>query len=417
MIKKTVLDNGIRVITEHMPETYSATVMVWINTGSAIEKPEHNGICHFIEHMIFKGTGNRTSEQIVQAIECTGGGINAFTEKESTCYYARVLSNQVPVAIDVLLDMVFNSVYDKKNVELERQVILEEIKMYEDTPDELVHDLLIKSYWKGHALSQPITGTKSSMLRITREDILNFVQEYYTPDNIIVSIAGNFNEDEIIAQLNEIDRKYNKTVRSYEMQIPVINPEVKVCEKDIEQSHVCFGLRGTSILNEDRYASAIIDVCLGGGMASRLFQEIREKRGLVYSINTYEALYRSSGIFGVYASASPANVDEVIQLTLDEFEKLRKSGLSDTEFEQAKLQLKGSLLIGSESTKYRSSKNGRSELFFDRVLTIEEMCASVDKVTQDDIIRLSDYIFDTKYLGLSLVCPHEFAPKELSLSC
>ncbi|OGI21996.1 MAG: hypothetical protein A2287_07955 [Candidatus Melainabacteria bacterium RIFOXYA12_FULL_32_12] len=417
MIKKTILPNGIRVITEYMPEAYSSTVMVWIDVGSGIEKIELNGICHFIEHMVFKGTQNRTSEHIVQAIECTGGSINAFTEKETTCYYAKVLSNQVSVALDVLLDMVFNSVYDGKNVELERQVILEEIKMYEDTPDELVHDLLIRSFWKGHPLSQPITGIKESISGITRDDIIDFVDKYYVPNNIIVSIAGNFDEDTIMNQLNEIICQHKEAIKTPELPIPTVNSEVKICEKEIEQSHICFGLKGISILDQDRYTSAIIDVCLGGGMASRLFQEIREKRGLVYSINTYEALYRSSGIFGVYACASPVNVDEVIKLTLDEFEKVRESGLSNNEFEQAKLQLKGSLLIGSESTKYRASKNGRAELYFNKVLTIEEICDSIDKVTQDDIQRLSKHMLDTKYLGLSLVCPYEFAPKELSLSC
>lgn len=417
MIKKSILANGIRLITEYMPETYSATVMAWIDIGSEAEPKELNGICHFIEHMVFKGTKNRTSEQIVQTIESAGGSINAFTEKESTCYYARVLSDQIAVTLDVLTDMIFNSVYDEKNVELERQVILEEIKMYEDTPDDLVYDLLMKSFWKEHPLSHSITGTTESILRITREDILNFVENFYTTNNIVISIAGNFNENDVLTQINSLPCSVKKHEKNKELVIPVINPEINFCKKDIEQTHICIGMRGVSILDDDRYVSAIIDLCLGGGMASRLFQTIREKRGLAYSINSYEALYRAGGIFGVYASANPSNVDEVINLIMDEIEKFKLYGLSNEEFTQAKRQLKGNLLIGSESTKHRAAKNGRTELYFSKTLTLEDICQSVDKVTQDDMQRMSSYILDNNYVGISMVCPKEFTPKKLSLSC
>jgi predicted Zn-dependent peptidase len=399
-----------------MPEVYSATVMVLLSVGSNAEPPELNGISHFIEHMLFKGTQNRTSEHIVQSIERMGGSINAFTEKESTCYYTKVLSNQVSVALDVLVDMVFNSVYEKKNLEIERQVILEEIKMYEDTPDDLVHDLLVKSFWKGHSLSYPITGSIESISRITRNDVINFVENFYTSENIIISIAGNFDENEVMAQLNGVKCNTGKVQLGRE-EIPLINPDISICNKDIEQSHICIGMRGVSILDKKRYASTILDVCLGGGMSSRLFQEIREKRGLVYSINSYEALYRSAGIFGVYASTGSANVNDVIELIMEETEKLKLKGLSKKEFEQAKIQLKGNLLIGSESTKNRAGKNGRAELYLNQILTIEEICDSIDKVTIDDINMVSSYIFDNKYMGISLVCPKEFSSKKLSLLC
>jgi len=416
MIKKTILPNGLRIISEYMPESYSATVMVFVNIGSGHEPARLNGISHFIEHMLFKGTRKRNSEEIVQAIESTGGSINAFTEKECTCYYAKVLTYDVSTAIDVLLDMAFNSVYSKNDIEIERQVILEEIRMYDDTPDELVQDLLMESYWKKTALSQPIAGKIKTLQGIATEDILQFINDYYVPENIILSIAGNFNEEEVMAQISEFAGDINRSTKPKNIELPEINPGIVSCEKDIEQSHICMGLRGISILEEDRYASALIDICLGGGMASRLFQEIREKRGLVYTINSFINLYRPSGIFGVSAGTNPSHVNEVIELIMEEMQRLRSSGLTDEEFNKAKIQLKGNLMIGLESTKYRASKNGRSELYFNRTYTMNEICKSIDAVSNEDIKRLCNYMFDEKYLGVSLVGPKGYKLKELKLS-
>ncbi|MDD3012902.1 MAG: pitrilysin family protein [Candidatus Gastranaerophilales bacterium] len=412
MIKKTILPNGIKIISEYMPNTYSATIMLWIDAGSGIEKLELNGISHFIEHMLFKGTINRSAQTIVQSIENTGGSMNAFTDKECTCCYARVLSDQVPVAIDILLDMIFNSLYSPKDIEIERQVILEEIKMYEDTPDELVHDQFIKSFWKNHSLGQPITGTLNTVKEISREDILQFIRDYYTPSNITISIAGNFDEDNVISKISESVEKIHFTPKIKEIKIPESTPDFTVLKKNIEQTHICLGSKSISILDDDRYALAIIDVCLGGSMSSRLFQEIREKRGLVYSINTYESVYRPAGIFGVYAGTSSSNSDEVIKLVWDEMEKIKIEGFVEEEFERAKTQIKGGLLIGLESTKYRASRNGRSELYFNRTFSTEEICAAIDKVTQADIRRLSNQMFDIKATGIAMICPMDYVNKQ-----
>lgn len=417
MIKKITLPNGIRIVAEHMPEIYSATMMVWIDAGTNVELSGQNGISHFIEHMVFKGTKHRSSKEIVQTIENYGGTINAFTDKEITCYYAKVLSNQVTKTIDILLDMVFNSTYDEKDLEIERQVIAEEIKMYEDTPDELIHDLSIKSLWGDHPLGQPVTGTLESIMEIKKEDILNFTENHYTPDNIVISIVGNFDEEAFLAQVNNSTGHISTVAKEKQNSIPVFTPQINVYDKEIEQSHICLGTRGISILSDDRYTLAIIDVCLGGCMASRLFQEIREKRGLVYSINTYEALYRPSGMFGVYSGTNPTNVKEVIGLIMHETGKLKSEGLSTEEFEKAKSQLKGSLLLGLESTRYRASRNGRSELYFNKIFSTEEICESIDKVTHADIKKLSNFIFDEKYMGISIISPKKHSPKELSLSC
>ncbi|MFH0702714.1 MAG: pitrilysin family protein [bacterium] len=407
MLKKTVLPNNIRIISEYMQEAYSSTIMVWLDAGSGLESMELNGISHFIEHMLFKGTKCRSPKQIVEAIENTGGSINAFTDRESTCCYAKVLSSHVTVAVDILLDMVLNSLYDEKDVKLEKQVILEEIKMYEDTPDELVYDLLLKSFLGEHPLGQSVIGTAESIFRISKKDILDFVNDFYTSDNIVISIAGNFNEEAVLSQINDTIGHIKTCAKSKKTETPVISPKISVINKKIEQSHICLGTRGISILDKDRYALDIIDVCLGGSMGSRLFQEVREKRGLAYSINTYAALYRPCGIFGVYLSANPANVKEVINLTLKEIEKFRLTGLSDEEIQKAKNQIKGNMFIGLESTKHRACRNAMSELYFNKVLTIEEISARIDEITQDDIIRLSNYIFDNKYMGIALVGPKE----------
>jgi len=415
MIKKTILPNGIKIISEYMPNTYSATIMFWIDAGSGIEKLELNGISHFIEHMFFKGTINRSAQTIVQAIEDTGGSMNAFTEKEFTCCYARVLSDQTPVAVDILMDMIFNSLYSPADIEIERQVILEEIKMYEDTPDELVHDQFIKSFWNNHPLGQPVAGTLDTVKKISREDILQFIRDYYTPSNITISIAGNFDEENIISKISETAGQINLISKVKEIKIPEVTPVKTILKKDIEQTHICLGSKSISILDDDRYALAIIDVCLGGSMSSRLFQEIREKRGLVYSINTYEAIYRTAGIFGIYAGTNPSNVNEVIKLIWDEMEKIKVEGLRSDEFERAKTQIKGGLLIGLESTKYRAGRNGRSELYFNRLFSTEEICDAIDRVTQADIIRLSNQMFDKKAMGIAMICPKEYADKELIL--
>lgn len=417
MIKKIVLPNGIRLITEQMPESYSATVMVWLDTGAFLENEKNNGISHLIEHLIFKGTKNRSAEQIVKDIENTGSCINAFTEKEFTCYYAKTLSDKTDTILDILLDMVFNSTLKEEDIKLEKQIIAEEIKMYEDTPDELVHDILLKSFWSNHSLGLPVTGTYDSIKHISRDDIIEFLRSFYTPDNIIISIAGNFDEQKIIDTINTITENITFKRHFTVYSTPVITPATKVTIKNIEQSHICLGMRNVSILNHDRYASSMIDITLGGGMTSRLFQEVREKRGLAYSINTFEGLYRPAGMFGIYAATNYENIDELLDIINKEIDNFKTAGITEEEFERALIQLKGSLLIGSESTKFRASRNGRSELYFNRTFEIDEVCDSIDKVTYNDIERVSNYIFDPDYSALSIVSPKNYIKRQLCMSC
>jgi predicted Zn-dependent peptidase len=413
MINKTILPNGLKIITEHMPLAYSSTVMVWINVGPEAETVKNNGISHLIEHMLFKGTAKRTAKEIVQSIENTGGSINAFTQKEQTCCYAKVLSEHVPLVTDILLDMVFNSIFSQEDIELEKRVISSEIKMYEDTPDELVYDVALKSFLNGHPLGNPIAGTSKSIRSISRDDIIEFIKKYYAPNNIVISIAGNFNEKQLIDQITELaGNKTSEIIKKKENSISFC-PELNTYNKEIEQVHMCFITKGVSILDSKRHTLSIIDCCLGDGMGSRLFQNIREKKGLVYSIDTFEASFREFGIFGVYAGTNLNSIEEVIDLIFYELDSIAAQGLSTDEISRVKTQIKGSLLIGLDSTKRRAVKNARSEIYFNEIHTIEEICAEIDNVSYEDIKELGSAMFKRENFGITVVGPQKFMSKKL----
>ncbi|MDD3150717.1 MAG: pitrilysin family protein [Candidatus Gastranaerophilales bacterium] len=407
MIKNITLNNGIKLITELMPEAYSATVMIWINKGSADEPVQLNGISHFIEHMLFKGTENRTPKQIVQNIESSGGSINAFTEKEVTCYYSRVLTEQVPTALDVLMDMIFNSVFKEEDIELEKKVILDEITMYDDAPDVLVYDRFVRSYLNSHPISLPITGTFESVSKIKREDIIDFLKKHYRPENIVISIAGKFNENDILKIAERNIPSFNCEVNHKTQSIPTFTPDLNFSHKQIEQAHICIGGRSLSATDEKRYALAIADACIGDGMASRLFQEIREKRGLVYSITTFHDAFKKFGIAGVYAACTPKNTQKVLHLIKNELKKINLRGFDDIEIKHAKQQLKGGLLMGLESTKFRASRNARAWMYFGKNYTPDEICHQIDMVTEEDIRQICKYIFDNNYAAISIVGPKQ----------
>jgi len=414
MIRQTKLSNGLRIITEYIPDVHSASVTVLVGAGSSMENKKINGVSHFIEHLMFKGTKTRTSQVIAQLIEDYGGTLNAFTDKEFSCYYARVLTEQVALTVDIFCDMLLNSLFNPEELELERQVILEEIKMYEDTPDEIIYDLLFKGIWKNHPLAFPVTGECSSILPMTREDIINFVKDFYTPDNIIFSLAGNFDSDQVIEQIKSNFEHLNDDAKNYKLPSPELNPVVIVNEKDIEQAHLCIATRGINVDHMDRYPLSIIDIALSGGISSRLFQEVREKRGLAYTINSYKAMYRSTGIFGVYAGTSVNNIKEVINIVLNEFATVKENALTEEELTRAKKQLKGCMLLGLESMYYRSYRNVHSEFYFNKIYNVEEVCQIIDNISVQDIKRVADYIFTPEYYALSVIGPKNI-PKEYSL--
>lgn len=419
MIRKTTLDNGVRIITEVVEEVYSASIGIWIDVGSEDEDEKTNGVSHCLEHMLFKGTKTRSAADIAQEIEDVGGGLGAATSKENTCFYGRVMGEELPVAIDLLADMLVNATLADEDLELERQVILEEIKMYEDDPEDLAQELLLLNVWKDHPLGRPITGTYDSASGITTAMLREHVRRYYSPDNMVISIAGKFDEQKAIELLSKGLQKATAGKPHRKPSEPDFHPCTLVKDRDIEQAHMSLATRGMSITDDRRYQLAILDLCLGGNMSSRLFQEVREKRGLVYTINSYKASHRHTGLFGVYAGTSPAKVGQVVELVMEEFRKVKADGLTEKEIKRAKRQLRSDLLLGLESMRNRTSRNAYGELFYGRQLEVEEIERDIEKVTAEEVKALAGELLRPELLSLVVVGPAAAvpAPDSYSLAC
>ncbi len=416
-VRKTTMPNGLRVLTEVVEEVYSASIGIWIDVGSEDETDANNGASHALEHMLFKGTEKRTGEQIAQEIEDVGGSLGAATGKENTGYYGRVLGNKLGVAIDLLADMIMHPTLSEEDLELERQVILEEIKMYEDDPEDLVHETLVLHMWPNHPLSRPITGTEESVMKLTPAILKKHVQDFYRPENIVVSIAGNFNEDKAIEKLKQTLGTMRGGEPKPEIPAPKFDSFIMVKDKDIEQAHIALSTRGLQVTSEKRYQLAILDLCLGGNMSSRLFQEVREKRGLVYTINTFRDTHRKTGLFGVYAACSPHQVDSVLQLIMTEFSRVKEEGFVEAEIKRAKTQLTSELLLGLESMRNRISRNVYGELFWGRQMPVEEIVADIEKVKTEDLTLLANDLLRTQDLSLVVVGPSSELKRGYSLVC
>src|SRR5918992_3038186 len=333
---RTKLDSGAVVVTEHMSEVRSVSVGFWFDVGARDEPNELAGTSHFLEHLLFKGTPTRSAKDIAETFDAVGGDINAFTGKEYTCYYSRVLDDDLPMAVDVLTDMIRNSVIAPDELESERNVILEEIAMHEDAPDELVHDLFFRSMWDGHPLGRPVLGYNETIGEVTRDQIAGYWQDRYTPPNLVVAAAGNVDHDALAAQVDALFETApgRKTLR--EGAGPVMAGGVNVRKRPTEQAHIVIGTEGISRSDEDRHALAVLDTVLGGGMSSRLFQEVREKRGLAYSVYSYRSLFADTGTFAVYAGTTPQNAETVIDLIRDEIASITEDGITDSELTRAK---------------------------------------------------------------------------------
>lgn len=417
MIRKTELDNGTRILTEVVDGVYSASIGIWVDVGSKDENETNNGVSHCLEHMLFKGTKNRTAKAIAQEIEDVGGSLGAATGKENTCFYGRVIGDQLPVAIDLLTDMLADATLQQEDLDMERQVILEEIKMYEDDPEDVSHETLIEHIWPGHPLSRPITGTAETVINMTSDMLRQHVSSFYTPENLVVSIAGQFDEKSAIDQLGLALGKLQKGRTKTNVPPPRIKPFSLIRDKDVEQAHTVIATDGVSITDPRRYALAILDLALGGNMSSRLFQEVREKRGLVYTINTYREAHANSGLFGVYAGSSPKNVEQVIALTMEEFRTVKDKGLTEEEILRAKTQLKAELLLGLESMRYRTSRNAYSELYYGRQLEVEEITRDIEKVTSEEITAIANEFLQTEMLSMVVVGPKKELKKSYALAC
>ena len=404
MYKKHVLENGLTIIGEEIPYVKSISLGVWINAGSRIEDEEISGVSHFIEHMLFKGTRNRTSKQIASEIDNLGGQINAFTSKECTCYYVKLLDSHIDIGIDVLSDMILNSKFNEDDLDKERSVIIEELKMYEDSPEDLAYDLLTENIYKNDPLGMNIIGTEESLNRLNREKLLDYFNKYYVPNNSVIAISGNFNFDEII---NKIEEKF-KVWKKRDVNVDIKKAEFKSCfltkNKDIEQVNLAMSLEAVPLENDKEvYALAVINTVFGGSISSRLFQKIREETGLVYSIYSSQSLYRKCGELGIFASMSNEHLKEVYESIIEEIKIMKKYYLTDQEIKESKEQLKGSYILGLESTSSRMMSIGRALLLNNKVESTDDILKSIDNVDRETVKIVIDKIFNLDKLGVCIV--------------
>ncbi len=405
MYRKTTLPSGLRVITEAMPSVRSASIGIWADVGSSSESREQRGISHLIEHMLFKGTDTRSARAIAEAMDGVGGNLNAFTDKETTCYYAKVMDRHVPLAIDVLSDMFLHSTFDPQELAKEQKVVLEEIKMYDDSPDELIHDLFLQTMWGGSDLGDPTIGFASTVTAATSDDLREHMRLRYAPNSVIVAAAGNIDHDAFVDMVNRQFTGFTGACELPRADAPIARPSKLVRHKESEQAYVVVGAQGLSVRDDRRYVLSVLDTILGGGMSSRLFQEIREKRGLVYTVYTFQAGYRAAGLFGVYAGTSPENVQPCVDVIAEQFALLRDVRVSDGELRLAKEHIKGSLTLSLESTSSRMLRLGRNDFVLGRQVTPEEIEERVEAVQAEEIQALASELLTDDKLGLCILGP------------
>ena len=404
-IEVTRLGNGVRVVSETVSHVQSISLGLWVGAGSRDERPGERGITHFIEHMLFKGTSRRTAREIADEIESRGGSLNAFTDKEYTCYYARALAEHLEIVMDVLCDMLRGSLLDPAEIGRERNVVLEEIKRHKDDPEESIHDTFAETLWGSHPLGRPVIGTSRSVGALDREDVLRYIERHYTPDRIVVSVAGNVRHADAIALAERFLGDMSGSGSARRPHVPQPSGRTRIIRRRTEQAHFCLGATGCSQTSDDRYALMTLDTVLGGNMSSRLFQEIREKRGLAYAIGSYSVGYTESGMFVVHGGTSPATFDQVIDLTNQEMDKVRRDGLTEEEIAKSRTQLRGNLMLGLESMSSRMMRMGKSMLYHGRVPAVDEVLAKIAAVDAAAIGRVAASALDEASLTLAAIGP------------
>jgi predicted Zn-dependent peptidase len=401
-IRRQALPNGLTIITEQMPHIRSASIGIWLETGSRDEDPEWNGISHFIEHMVFKGTKHRTAEEIARQVDSIGGNMDAFTAKECICFNVKVLDDHIPTALEILSDLVLNPVFDAADIARERGVILEEIKMDEDNPDYLVHEIFTQNFWKDHPLGKPILGTKETVKRFEREAVLDAYARRFVPGNIILSAAGNLDHDRFVELVTRHFEPMKPIENGSHSPVPkIVSRIILRNKKALEQVLLCLGVPAHPIAHEKRHAGYVLNTLLGGGMSSRLFQNIRERQGLAYSIYSDLNPYRDTGCLAVYAGTSLASAAKVVQSVVSEFRKLKTEPVQEEEVRRAKAQLKGSLMLSLESSTARMSNLARQAMYFDRYYNLDELIARIEAVTADDLTSLANEFFKTESVAVT----------------
>jgi predicted Zn-dependent peptidase len=403
LIQKHTSPNGLRIVQEQIPSVRSVTIGIWVLTGSRNETKINNGISHFLEHMFFKGTDTRSARDIAEAFDAIGGQVNAFTSKEYTCYYAKVLDTHKDLALEMLADMFFHSSFDEEEMEREKKVVYEEIKMYEDTPDDIVHDLLAATSYGGHPLGYPILGTEEQLKTFTPETLRNYMKERYAPENVVVSTAGNVDES-FIHTIENLFGTYQSGHTPASVDKPAFLAESIKKKKDTEQAHLCLGFEGLPVGDDNIYSLIIMNNVLGGSMSSRLFQDIREKQGLAYAVFSYHSSFLDNGLLTIYAGTGNKQLPmlrKTMNQTIDEF---ITGGLTDKELKNSKEQLKGNFMLSLESTNSRMSRNGRNELLLKKHRSLDEVIKAVDDVSHESVNKVIDMIFND-YSSEALIAP------------
>ncbi|AIS52473.1 peptidase M16 domain-containing protein [Thermoanaerobacter kivui] len=399
-IQKTI--EGVNVVAYKTPHVHSVYIGTWIKAGSMYESKNINGISHFIEHMVFKGSNLRSAKQIAEETDSIGGQLNGFTEKESTCFYIKVLNTHVEKAIDILFDMVFNPAFKEEDIAKEKRVVFEEILTELDSPEDIAYNLLAKTIWKGNSLALPVLGTFSSVKRLNKKGIMDYYVKHYNKENIVITIAGNFNED-IFEILQKHLSKIKNGTNTSQLISPTWHKDVALYEKDFEQVNLCIGLPSITYDFKKVYALAIINNAFGGGMSSRLFQKIREDKGLVYSIYSYPSTYVHAGVFSIFSSMTPNNLRKVYDLILEEINDINANGFTKTEIDKFREQLRINILMDLDSISSRMSSMGKSVLLFNRVYSVEEILETIDRLTYEEINELAKEIINPTEMSIAVV--------------
>jgi predicted Zn-dependent peptidase len=403
-LRRTVLPNGLIILTERMEHLRSVAMGVWIKSGSRAEAAEINGISHFVEHMVFKGTRSRSAQHIAREMDSIGGNLDAFTGKETICFNVKSLAEHVPIALDVLSDLVLNPVFASGDIERERGVILEEIKIDEDNPDILVHELFTQNFWKDHPLGKPILGTSTTVARLDQQRLLDYHAGRFHAGNMVFSAAGNLHHDDFVQAVTEKFSGLHPGQAMTELPAPVSTAKILLKnKKSLEQVQICLGVPSPPVADESRFATLILNTVLGGGMSSRLFQTIREERGMAYSVYSDITPYRDTGALCVYAGTSAGKALECADLILAEFAKLKQEPLSEEELTRAKDQLKGNILMGLESSNSRMANLARQEIYFGQFFTSDEIIARVDAVEAAQVQKMAQQLFDPERIAVTLL--------------
>jgi predicted Zn-dependent peptidase len=411
LIKKYTCQNGVRIVFENIPTVRSVAIGIWIGTGSRNENLKNNGVSHFLEHMFFKGTKTRSAREIAESFDSIGGQVNAFTSKEYTCYYAKVLDDHAGYALDVLADMFFHSTFDEEEMKKEKNVVYEEIKMYEDTPDDIVHDVLSRATFGTHPLGYPILGTEETLASFNGDTLREYMNGHYTPENVVISVAGNVSEA-FIHEVEKLFGAFETSSGKSDFEKPSFMDQKLARQKDTEQAHLCIGFNGLEAGHKNIYSLIVLNNILGGSMSSRLFQDVREQKGLAYSVYSYHSSYKDNGLLTIYGGTGSKQLNVLFETIQETLSTLKAEGITAKELANSKEQMKGSLMLSLESTNSRMSRNGKNELILGEHRSLDAIIELVNEVSEESVNTLANQLFTDNY-SVALISPDGKLPEKM----